>query len=60
MAANGVTVVMVGRAARPRIGDGWTDRKANQMRTVCIDTITRKHTLSQKLPLTPVVPKPSE
>ena len=42
--------------------DCRTVRKAcaNQMTTVCIDTMTRKHTLSQELPLTPVVPKPSE
>ena len=33
---------------------------ANQMTTVGIDEITRKPTLSQELPLTPVVPKPSE
>ena len=33
---------------------------ANQMTTVCIDAMTRKHALSQELPLTPVEPKPSE
>ena len=31
---------------------------ANQM--VCIDAMTVKPTLSQELPLSPVVPKPSE
>ena len=42
--------------------DCRTVRKAcaNQMTTACIDAMTRKPTLSQESPLTPVVPKPSE
>ena len=50
------------RTGHKREQDCRTVRKAcaNQMTTLCIDTMTRKHTLSQELPLILVVPKPNE
>ena len=33
---------------------------ANRITTVCSDAMTRKSTLSQEVPLSPAVPKPSE
>ena len=50
------------RAGRTREQDCRTVKRAcpNWMTTVCSDATTRKLTLSQESPPTPVVPKPSE